>query len=444
MITAQATAADMLADVRAREFARLDHSGLAYLDYTGAALYPESIVLRHAEKLLRHVYGNPHSESVPSRSSTAQLDRIRARVRGFFRASDEYDVVFTPNATGAIHHIAAGFPFNAGSRLVLTSDNHNSVNGIREYARRAGAVVEYIPLDAELRAPSPEPWLQPVAAPALFAYPAQSNFSGVRHPLHWIEIAQARNYHVLLDAAAFVPSVPLDLSAVTPDYVSISCYKMFGYPTSSGILLARRAALATLQRPWFAGGTVDYASVQNRLHRLRADAERFQDGTPDFLGVTALADGFDFLASIGMANIAAHLNALTAALLAGIADINRALGFERVIVYGPRDLTCRGGTVAFNVAERDGTLLRFEDVERAAVTRGIALRAGCFCNPGAAEFAFDIPAERAWNCLQQVEFSKAALRDCLEDRAVGALRASMGLANNHSDVDRLLALLRDL
>ena len=436
--------ADAIADVREREFTRLNRSGVAYLDYTGAALYPESIVVRHAEKLLRQVYGNPHSDSEPSRASTEQLEEIRARVRAFFHAPDEYDVVFTGNATGAIHHVAAGFPFRAGSRYVLTSDNHNSVNGIREYAERAGAVVEYIPLDAELRAPAPDVWLVPVGAPSLFAYPAQSNFSGVRHPLEWIGVAQRHGYRVLLDAAAFVPSAVLDLTEHSPDFVSISCYKMFGYPTSSGVLLARRDALAQLRRPWFAGGTVDFASVQNRLHRLRGDADRFQDGTPDFLGIAALAEGFDFMAGVGMAHIAAHINALTAALLAGIADINRAAGFERVVVYGPRDLTSRGGTVAFNVAERNGTQLRFEDVEQAANARSIALRGGCFCNPGAAEFAFDIPAERAWHCLQGDSFSMDGLRDCLEDRAVGAVRASVGLATSHSDVDRLLALLRDL
>src|SRR5688500_5174662 len=98
--------ADRIADVREREFTRLNRSGVAYLDYTGAALYPESIVVRHAQKLLNQVYGNPHSDSEPSRASTEQLEEIRARVRTFFRAPDEYDVVFTGNATGAIHHVA--------------------------------------------------------------------------------------------------------------------------------------------------------------------------------------------------------------------------------------------------------------------------------------------------------------------------------------------------
>ena len=68
----------------------------------------------------------------------------------------------------------------------------------------------------------------------------------------------------LLDAAAFVPTSKLDLSEVKPDFVPISFYKMFGYPTGLGALIARREALAKLHRPWFAGGTITVASVHGR------------------------------------------------------------------------------------------------------------------------------------------------------------------------------------
>ena len=104
--------------------------------------------------------------------------------------------------------------------------------------------------------------------PNLFAFPAQSNFSGVKHPLDLIDAAHARGWHVLLDAAAFVPTNRLDLASVKPDFVAVSFYKMFGYPTGVGCLLVRNAALATLQRPWFAGGTVNFATVQGRAHVL--------------------------------------------------------------------------------------------------------------------------------------------------------------------------------
>ena len=76
----------------------------------------------------------------------------------------------------------------------------------------------------------------PTCPARLFAYPAQSNFSGVQHPLEWVEAAQARGWDVLLDSAAFAPTNRLDLSVIKPDYVPVSFYKMFGYPTGVGAL----------------------------------------------------------------------------------------------------------------------------------------------------------------------------------------------------------------
>ena len=112
----------------------------------------------------------------------------------------------------------------------------------------------------------------------LFAYPAQSNFSGVQHSLNWIAQAQARGWDVLLDAAAFVATNRLDLSRWHPDFVPLSFYKMFGYPTGVGCLLARRVALARLRRPWFAGGTITVASVQGDRYYLAGTRGRDRAG----------------------------------------------------------------------------------------------------------------------------------------------------------------------
>ena len=90
-----------------------------------------------------------------------------------------------------------------------------------------------------------------------------TNFSGgMRQALEWINEAQASGWDVLVDCAAFVPTNRLDLSRWHPDFVPLSFYKIFGYPTGVGCLLARRDALARLSRPWFAGGTIAIASVQ--------------------------------------------------------------------------------------------------------------------------------------------------------------------------------------
>lgn len=229
-------------EVRAREFERLDALGHVYLDYTGSGLYAASQVRRHSELLLGGVFGNPHSANPTSLESTRLLERCRRRVLEFFGADEnEYAVVFTANASQALKLVGESYPFGPGDQLLLTFDHHNSVNGIREFDRARGARTVYLPMvPPELRVDDAllESALQG-ATPGghnLFAFPAQSNFSGVQHPLEWIARAQARGFDVLLDAAAFVPTNRLDLARFNPDFVALSFYKMFGYPTGVGAL----------------------------------------------------------------------------------------------------------------------------------------------------------------------------------------------------------------
>ncbi|HXS94228.1 MAG TPA: aminotransferase class V-fold PLP-dependent enzyme [Candidatus Limnocylindrales bacterium] len=423
------------AELRKTEFGRLDATGSVYMDYTGAALYPESLVCRSARRLNGCVFGNPHSESGPSLASTEAMNEARRLTLRFLHADEsKYDVVFTANASGGMRLLAEAFPFGRESRLVLTADNHNSVNGLRVRARRRRAAVQYVPLTKELRAADVREFLPAVRRPSLLAYPAQSNFSGVQHPLGWIGLAQRHGYRVLLDAAAFVPANPLSLAEFPADFVALSFYKMFGYPTGVGALVAKREALVELRRSYFAGGTVQFASVQNELVRRRDGGEGFEDGTPNFLAMPAVCDGLRWMEGLGVRRVHARVAAVTESLLDGL----NGLG-DSVCVYGPREMRARGGTVSFNVC-RAGRVVPFEVVEAAARERGIAVRGGCFCNPGAAEFAFEIPAGRARRCLRG-EFSTGRFRECLQDRAVGAVRASVGVASTEGDVERLVAAI---
>ena len=235
--------------LRQRDYSRLDCDGHVYLDFTGAGLYATSQIEAHGEVLKNQLLGNPHSSSPASALSTAHVESARSAVLRFFKADpQEYVAVLTPNATGAFKIVAEGFPFGSGSRLLLTFDNHNSVVGMREYARAAGAKTTYVPLTLpDMRIDSgrmlEELELVDPGTNNLLAYPAQSNFSGVQHSLDWIRLARARGWTVMLDAAAYVPTNALDLSTVQPDFVGVSFYKIFGYPTGVGCLLARREAL---------------------------------------------------------------------------------------------------------------------------------------------------------------------------------------------------------
>jgi molybdenum cofactor sulfurtransferase len=436
-------------ELRRREFARLDAGGHVYLDYTGAGLYADSQLTDHLELLRQEVFGNPHSLNPTSAAMTELVERARAAVLAFFRASpDEYVAIFTPNATGALRLVGEAYPFRPGDRFLLTFDNHNSVNGIREFARAGGAETSYVPSEApELRVDEKllSRYLTEVAGDQhnLFAYPAQSNFSGVQHPLEWIEQAQAHGWHVLLDAAAFVPTNLLDLTKWHPDFVALSFYKMFGWPTGVGALLARREALERLERPWFSGGTILAAFVQREWHQWAAGPAHFEDGTLNFLNLPAVEIGLRFLDQIGLESIHERVEALGSALLDALGSLRHANGNPAATIYGPRDFDRRGATVAFNFLHPDGHVIDERYVDRVARRHKISLRTGCFCNPGAGEVAFTIARET----LVGGEFSDGmTLDDYIEAiglPSAGAVRASLGPPSNAADIDRFAAFAHE-
>jgi selenocysteine lyase/cysteine desulfurase len=436
---------DSLDELRRTEFGRLDAAGDVYLDYTGAGMYAESQLVEHLELLRRNVFGNPHSVNPTSAAMTELVERTRQAVLEFFGAApDEYVAIFTPNATGALRLVGEAYPFRSGDRFLLTFDNHNSVNGIREFARARGAETTYVPSVApDLRV---DEQLLPrylKEAPGdhhnLFAYPAQSNFSGVQHPLEWIELAHDHGWDVLVDAAAFVPTNRLDLARWHPDFVPISFYKMFGWPTGVGCLLARRDALARLERPWFSGGTIVAAFVQREWYQSAPGAAQFEDGTVNFLNLPAVEIGLRFLERVGIDAVHAHVEALTASLLDTLNGLRHASGAPAATVYGPGDMSGRGAIVAFNFLHPDGGVVDERYVDRVAEADRISLRTGCFCNPGAGEVAFTISRET----LVGGEFGEGMTLDDYV-RAIGlpsggAVRASLGLASNAADLERFAA-----
>jgi selenocysteine lyase/cysteine desulfurase len=436
---------DLLYELRATDFARLDRDDHVYLDYTGGGLYASSQLREHFELLESHVFGNPHSINPTSALSTEFLERARASVLEFFNASaDEYDAIFTPNATGALRLVGEAYPFHPGDRFLLTFDNHNSVNGVREFARARGAQTTYIPSvapDLRVDVDLVPRYLTETGGKHhnLFAYPAQSNFSGVQHPLEWIDQSHEHGWDVMLDAAAFVPTNRLDLRAVTPDFVTISFYKMFGYPTGVGALLARREALARLERPWFSGGTVVAATVNGELVIPRSDHAGFEDGTVNYLAIPAVEIGLRHLERIGIDRISDRVQQLGAWLLAELRSLRHSDGSPAVRIYGPPTWDRRGGTIAFNFLHPDGRPVDERYVDRIATQHRVSVRTGCFCNPGAGELAFTIERET----LVGGEFGDGMTIDDYVDAiglpSGGAVRASLGLASNRADIERFAA-----
>ncbi len=439
---------ELLDEWRQTEYGRLDATKQIYLDYTGGGLYAESQLEAHMAILRTQVLGNPHSANPTSMAMTDLVEGTRAFILRYFNASpDEYIVVFTQNASGALKLVGESYPFEEGSQYLLTYDNHNSVNGIREFARDKGATFTYIPLTTpELRidqgtltnllaAANP-------AKPNLFAFPAQSNFSGVKHPLSLISLAQEKGWDVCLDAAAFVPTNQLDLSQVKPEFVAMSFYKMFGYPTGLGALFIRKSVLGKLHRPWFAGGTVNFVSAQAKAHILSKNEAAFEDGTVNYLNIPAIKTGLEHLQRVGMDVIGERVRCLTGWLIDQLMQLKHENGRPMIRIYGPSNTHMRGGTVTLNFYDPDGHLLDYRRIEELANGQGISLRTGCFCNPGAGEVAEGLTREDMLAGLAESEdMTLPRFMQLIQHRgnkSAGAIRISVGLATNFADVYRFM------
>lgn len=447
-------ATETLDALRATEYARLDAQQHVYLDYTGGGLYAESQLRAHMDILRAHVFGNPHSSNPTSQAMTDLVEGTRKFILEFFNADpNEYAAIFTQNASGALKLVGESYPFAPNDRYVLTFDNHNSVNGIREFARHKGAHVTYVPVilpdmrvdtDAlleELERPNPN-------GNNLFAFPAQSNFSGVQHPLEFIKNAHARGWDVLLDAAAFTPTNRLDLSKHKPEFVSQSFYKIFGYPTGVGALIAKRDVLKKLHRPWFAGGTITVASVQGDKFYMSEGEAAFEDGTLNYLTIPAVEIGLKHIQAIGYNTIHERVMLLANYLLDELNGMKHANGATLARVYGPMDTHMRGATITLNFYDAHGRAMDHRDIERRANAQNISLRTGCFCNPGGGEIALGITGTELSQCFRQPghesRFTIDDFRMCVDGKSSGAVRVSLGIVSNERDVETFLEFARTL
>ncbi|KAK4160597.1 molybdenum cofactor sulfurase [Cladorrhinum sp. PSN259] len=491
--------------LREAEYSHLDTQDHVYLDYTGSGLASQSQHLHHASRLQSTLYGNPHSINPTSQAATEEINATRSRILSYLNASpDEYAVIFTPNATGAARLVGESYPFRPSQRLVLTADNHNSINGIRVMAASKGTRTTYIPLETPslrldtnkvitaLSSSGPSRILSNArgllkrvitgcmphrsqALPALsqeekpripagassesherkkkglFAYPAQSNFSGVRHSLSLVSLAQQKGYDVLLDAAAYLPTSALDLSVIKPEFVTVSFYKLFGYPTGVGCLVAKKSALSRLaDRPWFSGGTIQAVTVGIQWHQMLSSEspEKYEDGTVNFASIPDVKFGLDWISRVGMQVISTRVQCLTGWVLLRLGEMKHSDGRRMIRIYGPslENVKMRGGTVSFNILDAEGKVVDERIVALESAAARISLRTGCFCNPGVGEYALGITKKKLRRLARNTTEGRLnggldRFIELLELPSAGAVRVSFGIASNAADVDRFFGFL---
>ncbi|KAG8871284.1 hypothetical protein FRC20_010727 [Serendipita sp. 405] len=292
--------------LRKSEFSRLEKANEVYVDYMGGCLWPKSLVTGHADILKSGLFGNTHSDSPCATRSDKQISLARTAVLDFFDApASDYVCIFTSNATNALKIVGENFPFEPESSLILPADCHNSVNGLRQFAHSTGATVDYLactpfggfdPSEAEMLLAKRVNIARD--APSLFVLTGQSNITGLRPSLSTLSDAKKSGFYTLVDAAALASSARISLRAQSPDIdaLAVSFYKIFGYPTGVGALIAKKSFLSTLKKKWFSGGTVDFVQAPGQMTLQATDlAARFEEGTLNYSSLSAIAPGLEFV-----------------------------------------------------------------------------------------------------------------------------------------------------
>ncbi|KAJ6488884.1 PLP-dependent transferase [Mycena sanguinolenta] len=439
----------MLDTLRLSDYQRLDAAGETYTDYMGGAIYPESLIRVHTNFLSHNVLGNTHSINNSSELSSRCSNDARAAVLQFFSASpDEYTVVFTPNATGALRVVGESFPFTEDSSYILGADSHNSVHGIREYATRRGARVCYIPttktggFDAPTahRILSEQKSDSPETAPCLFVMTGQSNITNSKTPKKTISEAASLGYYTVLDAAALAATSTISLTEWQVDAMVVSFYKMFGFPTGVGALIAKKSFLRRLDRPWFAGGTVNVVQVPGTIV-TRSDElhEQFEDGTINYLALSAITNGLRFLSAylpFLPLRLSCLVHHLTSSLSAMKHDTTRG-AVVRVLSATPsrrlRSVGAQsdvGSVVSLIFLTPSAEVIPNSFIEYVATRMCISLRTGCMCNTGGAAAMLGKEAEME----QLFEGARKSDIERVIGHEFGVVRISLGLASNFQDV----------
>ncbi|XP_021731767.1 molybdenum cofactor sulfurase-like isoform X3 [Chenopodium quinoa] len=467
-------------EIRATEFKRLGYNDTVYLDHAGATLYSELQMEAIFKDLTLNVYGNPHSQSDSSLATSEIIRECRQQVLDYCNASaKEYKCIFTSGATAALKMVGEAFPWSNQSHFMYTMENHNSVIGIREYALRQGAIAVAVDVeelvDQDTSSTDQKSLFKvaqhdiqrrnanrsikedfPGNARHLFAFPSECNFSGMRFNLDLIRALKEQSedtfndtiltkgrWLVLIDAAKGCATEPPDLSKYPADFVVLSFYKIFGYPTGLGALIVRNEAAKLLKKTYFSGGTVaaSIADVDFVKHRDGIE-ESFEDGTASFISIASIRHGFRALNTHTISSISRHTSSLATNLRRVLSSLKHDNGADACIIYGDNSMISekKGSIVSFNLKRPDGSWYGYREVEKLASLSGIQLRTGCFCNPGACAKYLGLSHTEL---LSNVEAGHICWDDfdMVNGKPTGAVRVSFGYMSTFEEAKKLVDFL---
>jgi cysteine desulfurase / selenocysteine lyase len=383
---------------------RFDGRELIYLDSGATSQKPQVVIDALADHLQSHNANVHRGVYALAQEADAAYDGARRKVAAFVGAAPEA-TIFTKNVTEAINLVAYSWGranVNAGDAVLITQmEHHANIVPWQMLCRERGATLRYLEVDerGELSLEALDAELARGDV-RLVAFAHVSNVLGTINPVaEMTQRIRAAGAVSLVDGAQAVPQMPVDVGSLDADFYAWTGHKALG-PTGVGVLHGRRELLEQME-PFLTGGDM-IASVDFQSASWNELPFKFEAGTPPIAEAVGLGAAVDYLSDLGMENVRTHERALSAYMLARLAEV------PGLRVVGPPEAEQRGGLASFTL---EG--IHPHDVAELADRGGVCIRAGHHC------------AQPLMRCL-----------------GVGATaRASVGVYNETSDIDALISAL---
>lgn len=281
---------------------------LVYLDNAATTQKPWSVIQKIEEGYTKQNANVHRGVHFLSQMATEAHEAARATVQQFLGAAHAHEIIFTRGTTESINLVAASFGetfLKQGDEVIVSEmEHHSNIVPWQLLQQRKGIIIKVIPFNE-----AGELDLQAYASlfsdrTKLVAVNHVSNVLGTINPVQQIiQIAHHNNVPVLIDGAQSVPHIAVNVQELDADFYVFSGHKIYG-PTGMGVLYGKEKWLDAMV-PYQGGGEM-IAQVSFEKTTFNELPYKFEAGTPDFIGSTALAEAIRYVQNIGMDQIAAY------------------------------------------------------------------------------------------------------------------------------------------
>ncbi len=353
-------------DVRG-DFPILADNDMAFLDSAASSQKPQS-VLKAMDDMMRHGYANVHRGAYRlSAEATDAYEAARAKVARLIGAQSPNEVIFTRGTTTSLNMLAArwgGDRMDQGDNVVLSVMEHHA--NLVPWQFLKGIELRFAKLKDDFTVDLDSVRELVDDRTRIVSITGMSNVLGTITPMDEISaIARTVGATVIVDGAQLVPHVPVDVATLGADFLAFSAHKMLG-PTGIGVLWGRPDFLEAME-PFEGGGEmIDEVGLYEST--WAPVPHKFEAGTPPIVEAIGLGAAVDYLERLGMDAVRAHDAHLTTYALDRLASI------PSLTVYGPSDVSQRGGSISFTLGD-----IHPHDISTILDENGVAVRAGHHC-----------------------------------------------------------------